>query len=68
MYYSKRFKELSFKFAIFFGLDIFAVHLNFIAKSMVLGLHSLVMGSFMKLWSMMEVFSIYSYPFSEHCY
>ena len=61
----KKSEELGLKFAILFGLDIFAIQPNFVARSVALELYSLVVGLFLKLLSMVEVVPTHSHQFSE---
>ena len=65
IYYLKSFEELSLKFPIPFCLDVFAIQPNFVARGVALGLHSLVVGLFLKLLSMVDVLPIDSHQFLE---
>lgn len=58
-------KKLGLKLTNLFGLIVFTVQLNFITRSVVFWLHNLVIGSLLKLLSIVEILSIYSHMFFE---
>ncbi len=61
----KKIKELTFKLAILFSLDVFTIQPNFITGSIAFKLYSLVISSFLKLLNIVEVFLIYNDEFLE---
>ena len=52
----KRPKELCLQLSVAFGLDIFAIQPNFLARGVALRLDSLIMSLFLKFLGMIEVF------------
>ena len=65
--YLKGLKDLSLKLAILCDLNVLSVQPNFVAKSVIPKLYRLIMGSFLKLLSMVDVFFIYNHQFSKLC-
>ena len=61
MEYWERPKELCLQLPVMFGLDIFAVQPNFLAGGISPGFDSFIVGSFLKVLGMVEVFAIYNH-------
>lgn len=53
--------EFAWQFAILFDLEVFAVQPIFVIKNYALELYSIIIGSFFKILSMVEVISIHSH-------
>ena len=64
---SERLKELCLQLLVAFGLDIFAVQPNFLARGVAPRLDSLIVSSLLKFLGMVEVFSANNHQFSEFC-
>ena len=63
--HSERPKELCLQLAISLGLEELAIQPNFIAEGVALRLDSLIVGSFLELLDMVEIFATYNHQFSE---
>ena len=64
---SERPKKLCFRLPVAFGLDIFAIQSNFLARGVAPRFDSLIMSSFLKFLGIVEVFPANNYQFSEFC-
>ena len=65
MEYPERPKELCLQLPVAFGLDIFAVQPNFIAGGIAPRFDSLIMTSFLKFLSIVEIFPANNHQFPE---
>ena len=62
---SERLKKLCLQLPVAFGLNIFAVQPNFLARSVTPRLDSLIVSLLLKFLGMVEVFLANSHQFSE---
>ena len=62
---TERPKELCFQLLVAFGLDIFAVQPNFLARGVAPRLDSLIVSSLLKFLGRVEVFSVNNHHISE---
>ena len=60
----KKSKKLYFQLLVFFNLDIFSIQPNFIARGIACRLDAFIIGLFLKILSIVEIFSINNYQFS----
>ena len=65
MEHLERPKEFCLQLPIAFGLDIFAVQLNFLTGDVASRLHSLIMSLFLKFLGMVEIFPTNNHQLSE---